>query len=110
MVRAAFERFFNDDPEIVVVGAVGTRDDFAASLAASQPHVVLLDPGLRRGLLPEMVKWLRRASWGARIVAMAVDHGEEMGALAAFAGADAFIDKEMSVDELRDAIKRVARR
>jgi DNA-binding NarL/FixJ family response regulator len=107
--REAVLRFFEGEADIVAVGGAGTREDFYPALVNARPDVVLVDPSARRHALSELVAELRRRCTGVGVIILSMDYDHDRGTVALAAGADAFVSKERTVEELRGAILRVAR-
>ena len=108
--RDAILRFFDGEDDIVAVGATGTRADFYPALVNARPDVVLVDPSARYHALDKLVAELRKRCAGVGIIILSMDYDHDRGTLALAAGADAFVSKERSVEELRATILCVAKR
>ena len=100
------QAWLQDHPDLEWAGAEHVRERVAASIAAAQPDVVLLDtmgtPG-DGGLLDEV----RSAAPHARVVVYSGYVGL-MGEDGLAAGADAYIDKADDEATLVEAIRAVA--
>jgi DNA-binding NarL/FixJ family response regulator len=107
--RQALLRYFESEAGLAPVGASDYRDDFYPALLAARPDIVLLDPGGQRDRLPCLLAELRRRSAGVGVIVLTLDFDRAWSAVALAAGADAFVDKERTVENLLAAIWREAR-
>ena len=108
VVREGLAALLSMQGQVVVVGQAGSGEDAVRLHAACQPDVTLMDlnlPGIdgiaatRRILL---------ASPGARVLILTTFEGDERIVKALEAGAQAYLIKTASADELRLAVRRAA--
>jgi two-component system, NarL family, response regulator NreC len=107
LLRSGIAALLQTQPDLCVVGAVGSAEEALAELSALTPDVVVTDltMGGIGGL--EGTRWL--AGDGVRIVVLTV-HSEEESLLAALeAGASGYVTKASGEEELFEAIRTVAR-
>ncbi|MBC9226192.1 response regulator [Aeromicrobium sp. 636] len=102
-VRAELERLGSGRVE--VVGEAEDVDTAVEAIAALRPDVVLLDVHLPGGGGTEI---LRRAGAGSTFLALSVSDAAEDVIGVIRAGARGYVTKNISADELLDAIDRVA--
>ena len=98
------------DPEIDVVATGASADDAAAIASARAPDVLILDlelGGPRGGL--EAIAPVKAASPRTRVVIFSAYAGEERVATAFERGADSYVLKGTSSDELVAVVRAVAR-
>ena len=107
--RQVLLRYFDNEPGLQPVGAAASQSDFYPALTAARPDVVLLDPGDHRDRLACLLAEMRRRCAGVAIIILTVDFDRGWSAAALAAGADAFVDKERTVEDLFETIGRVAR-
>jgi DNA-binding NarL/FixJ family response regulator len=97
-----------DDDVIEIVGGAGDTAAAIDGVADTQPDVVLLDlvaPGVVDGFTAR----LRAVAPGARVVVLSGMSRESRDSISAAGAAAGFVEKRATLDELRDAIVRVAR-
>jgi DNA-binding NarL/FixJ family response regulator len=108
MFRDAVRRFFDGETGVVAVGGSGTREDFYPALVNARPDVILVDPSARFHHLGDLVAELRKHCPGVGVIILSMAYDHDRWTLALAAGADAFVSKERSAEELKDTVIRVA--
>ena len=107
--RAGLAALLGLEPDIDVVGSVGTGEEAVESVRALRPDVVLMDlemPGMG-GL--EATRQVLALGTAARVLAL-TSHGEDESLLPALeAGAHGFVCKTRADEEVTSAIRMVAR-
>ena len=97
------------DPELAVVATGVSAADALALVAAERPDVLVLDLELQGRSALDVIAPLRAASPTTRIVIFSAYAGEERVAAAFERGAESYVLKGTSSDELVAAIRAVAR-
>ena len=90
-----------------VVGLAADFTSAVSTVASTRPDVVLLDAGIPR--TAELVRTMRSAHQDVRIVAFAVDDSERGIDACAEAGVTSFVTRDVTVDELANAVVATAR-
>jgi DNA-binding NarL/FixJ family response regulator len=103
----ALDRLLEEQPWLESVGSMEAELELIPELRAARPDVVLADLGRRKIGVADFVTALRLAAPEARIILLSLfpDVDEDQAALAA--GADAFVAKENTPEELLAIIRRV---
>jgi two-component system NarL family response regulator len=97
----------NSQSDMIVVGEAGTGRESLNLLATGCPDVVLMDLKLPDMTGIECTSKLRRISTDARIIILTTYDGNENIFRAFQAGAKAYLLKDMSGDEILNAIRTV---
>lgn len=107
MLREGLRALLDLEPDLEVVGDAGTFDDGLAAAIRLRPRVVLVDIGLpgRSGL--ELLRELRTACPGTRVVLLTAHSSEEYIRAGLDARADGYVSKDSSHAELVAAIHAV---
>jgi two-component system nitrate/nitrite response regulator NarL len=90
------------------VGEAGDGTTGLALAAALQPDVVVLDLGMPGIGIVETIGALREIAAGSAIIVHSIHDDAANRDLALEAGANAYIPKDIVLDELLDAIRRKA--
>lgn len=109
MFRAGLRKVFNDEPDIRVVDEAGDCGEGLAKIEKHVLDVLLLDINLpdRSGL--QMLDVVRARFPRLRTIMLSMYSEPQYAVRAMRSGACGFVAKDMEVDELVDAIRRVAR-
>ena len=109
LFRRGVRLVLDDEPDIVVVGETGDGLEAADCIAELVPDVVLIDtrlPGLS-GI--EVTRRVRAATPTVRVAMLTVSESDDDLFAAIRAGATGYLLKEVSIEELPDAVRAVAR-
>lgn len=108
-LRRVLATLLDGEPDLRCVGVAGTPDDVLPLARESQPHVVVLDLLLEGGSSLHLIRGLRTALPGVRIV-MYSGYGSDVTAREALRrGAAEFVVKSADVEPLLAAVRRVGR-
>jgi DNA-binding NarL/FixJ family response regulator len=91
---------------LAVVGAAGEERDALDVIAATGPHVILLDADAP---WVDTLSFVAQVGGGAHVVLLADHEDSELVVEALMAGADGALVKGMPTDELGDALRAVTR-
>jgi len=109
VVRQGLRRIIAEQPWLTVVGEATNGDDVLAQTARLKADVLLLDVSMPGAGFLEVLRQLRRDHPGLRVLVLSV-HPEEQYALRALrAGADGYLTKDHSPEQLVEAIRKVVR-
>jgi DNA-binding NarL/FixJ family response regulator len=108
-VRSSIRRLLSSDPEIHIVGEVGSFQQTIQSALDLKPQVVVMDLHMPDDLSvgPQEIKSLLN-TLGSRLIAMSFWNDQDTQALAQSLGAVILLDKMVLVTELIPAIKAAA--
>jgi DNA-binding NarL/FixJ family response regulator len=109
MFRKGIRRLLEDSGEVTVVGEAGSGDEALALLEATAADVLVLDISMPGPGVMEVLRRLRSARPGLRVVILSVYDEEQYAVRALRAGASAYLTKERSPEELVEAVRRVHR-
>lgn len=107
LLRAGLRVLLSQDPDLEVVGEADNGRDAISQAAALNPDLVLMDisiPGIN-GI--DALGEIKRRHPETRVLVMTIHKTEEYVQAALRAGADGYILKDASQDELRVAIRSV---
>ena len=109
MVREGIRRVLEERNGITVVGEAATASDLLAELRRVEAEVVILDIAMPGPGIVETLRQVKTASPRARSLVLTA-HPEADYAVRVFrAGAAGYLTKDRSLDQLVDAVRRVAR-
>jgi two-component system nitrate/nitrite response regulator NarL len=94
-------------PGLVVVGSAARESDALEGAHALSPDVVIVDARIRQSL--DLMRELRRSRPSTRILAFAVEEDDMAIMDCAEAGAAGYVTAEVSLNELVQAVRGVAR-
>ena len=108
MILQSLERLLRDDPRIVVVGTALDAERGIQVVRQKRPDVVIIDYTLPDMDAPDVIKTLRETCPEAKVITLS--GSERPGALFASmrAGSSAWVTKTRAIQELREAVRRVA--
>jgi DNA-binding NarL/FixJ family response regulator len=109
LFRRGLENVLSGEPDLEVVGEAGDGLEALEVCAALAPDVVLMDVRMPRASGIEAARKIREARPETRIVMLTVSDDEEDLFEAVRAGANGYLLKEVSIDEVADAVRVVAR-
>jgi two-component system, NarL family, invasion response regulator UvrY len=109
LVRSALVRCFSGDHEIEVVADVDSWEEAINQVRMAKPDILLLDANLTSMGSMEVTRRMLRANEATHVVVVAQKGEESLVGNLLDAGATAFLTKDSSVDEVRKALRTVAR-
>jgi len=107
IVRAGFRQLVAEDPQLRVVAEAGDTAELLAVLGAQEADVVLLDVGMPGIAFLDLVQRIRTMRPRARILVVSMHPEDQVAVRAIEAGADGYVMKTQSADELVGAIRKV---
>ncbi len=107
IVRAGFRQLVAEDPQLRVVAEAGDTAELLSVLAAHEADVVLLDISMPGIAFLELVQRIRTTRPRARILVVSMHPEDQVAVRAIEAGADGYVMKTQSADELVGAIRKV---
>ena len=107
IVRAGFRQLVAEDPQLRVVAEAGDTAELLAVLADHEADVVLLDIGMPGIAFLDLVQRIRATRPHARILVVSMHPEDQVAVRAIEAGADGYVMKTQSADELVGAIRKV---
>jgi len=107
IVRAGFRQLVAEDPQLRVVAEAGDSNELLTVLAAQDADVVLLDIGMPGIAFLDLVQRIRTTRPRARILVVSMHPEDQVAVRAIEAGADGYVMKTQSADELVGAIRKV---
>lgn len=107
VVRAAFRVLLERNSDIGLVAEAGTADEALSAIAVVQPDVAVVDLNLpdRSGI--ELSREIRACAPGTKVLLLTAVLNEESLLSAVMGGADGYLCKTTSVEQLFQAIKAV---
>jgi two-component system, NarL family, response regulator NreC len=109
LFRAGIAALLHTEPDLAVVGAVGSAEEALDLLATAEPDVVLMDISMSGLGGLEGTRRLVAEGTGARVVVLTVHPEEEWLVAALEAGASSYVTKESAEERLLEAIRAAAR-
>jgi two-component system, NarL family, response regulator NreC len=107
-MRRSLRLMLDGEDDIRVVAEAADIPAVTRHLAEHQPHVLVLDLGMRNGGTLDVIDRLRRQGLGPRIVVLTMDDGPALARRAIAAGATGFVLKDLSDRELPHAVREAA--
>jgi len=108
IVREGIIANLGDAPDVDIAGSAGTARDGIALAARERPDVVLLDLELPDGSGLDAIAAIKSASPQTRVVIFSAYAGEERVGAALAAGADSYVLKGTTSDELLETVRAAA--
>ncbi len=108
LVRQGIRGLLELTPDLRVVGEAGDGEEALARVAELNPDVVLMDVRMPRMNGLEALRALRRADPGRRVVLLTTFDEDSVVLEALRAGVQGFLLKDVTLEQLSDAIRRVA--
>lgn len=99
----------NQQPDMLVVGNVGSVLDAATRANAASPHIVILDFHLNDGTGVDAAAAISRAGCEARLIFLTRDEKDTVRLAAIEAGASGVLYKSRAASEVIDGVRTVAR-
>ena len=108
VVRMGLVSLVNTEPDLMVVGEADDGEQAIALYQQLQPDLVLMDVRMPGKSGPEATTQIRRLSDGARVLILSAFDGDEEIHSALAAGAQGYVLKSATGEELIPAIRAVA--
>ncbi|HEX8700093.1 MAG TPA: response regulator transcription factor [Myxococcaceae bacterium] len=108
LVRQGIRSLLELTPDLRVVGEAADGEEALARVAELNPDVVLMDVRMPRMNGLEALRALRRTDPGRRVVLLTTFDEDSVVLEALRAGVQGFLLKDVTLDQLSDAIRRVA--
>jgi DNA-binding NarL/FixJ family response regulator len=109
LFRRGLEMVLSGEPDIEIVGEAADGVEAVARVEELTPDVVLMDVRMPRASGIEAARLIRDSRPGTAVVMLTVSDDEEDLFEAVKAGATGYLLKEVSIDEVADAVRAVAR-
>jgi DNA-binding NarL/FixJ family response regulator len=109
IVREGLRRIASEGAEISVVGDASTAAELFRLLASAPVDVVLLDVSMPGSTLVETLKQLKEKHPSIKVLVLSVHPEDQWAVRALRAGAQGYLTKDHSPEQLVQAIRRVAR-
>jgi len=112
MLRAGFRSIIDEEPDMRVAGDVGASDDLGEAVKRSTPDVVITEclPLNRDGCESfQNIQAIRTTRPATRIVAIDCRAASDGFSIALKAGADGFLTREATPDDVVSAVRSVSR-
>ena len=109
LFRRGLELVLSEEPDINIVGEAADGVEAIQQVEALRPDVVLMDVRMPKASGIEAARTLRDRVPEARIIMLTVSDDEEDLFESVKAGAVGYLLKEVSIEEVADAIRAVAR-
>jgi len=107
LLRAGLRALLSQDPDIEVVGEADNGHDAIRDIPVLAPHLVLMDISMRGMNGIETIVDIKRRSPDARILVLTVHKADEYILASLRAGADGYMLKDATHDELRVAMRSI---
>jgi DNA-binding NarL/FixJ family response regulator len=107
LLRAGLKALLSQDPHIEIIGEAGNGRDAIALVGSLSPHLVLMDLTMPRTNGIEGIAEIKRRFPNVRILVLTLHKADEYIHESLRAGADGYILKDATHDELRVAIRSV---
>lgn len=108
LVRESVAKLISAQEGFVVAGQAGRTEDAIASIARIRPDLVVLDISVPGGGGLEIAHAVRATAPGTRIVFLTMHDDDATVSRALSAGADGYVLKSASIDEVVQAVRSVA--
>jgi two-component system, NarL family, response regulator LiaR len=108
LVRQGVTLFLGKEPDLEIVGAVGTSAEALHLVNEQAPDVVLMDVSLGEESGLELTRRLKLIRPSLRILVVTAHTDDNIVADMLRAGADGYVLKDMAIEELAQAIRAVA--
>lgn len=109
LFRRGLELVLSGESDIELVGEAADGVEAVEQTVALQPDVVLMDVRMPRQSGIEAVRAIRAARPDTRVIMLTVSDDEQDLFAAVRAGANGYLLKEVSIEEVADAVRVVAR-
>lgn len=108
LVRQGVALFLSKEPDLEVVGGVGTSAEALHLVNEQSPDVVLMDVSLGEESGLDLTRRLKLIRPSLRILVVTAHTDDNIVADTLRAGADGYVLKDMAIEELAQAIRAVA--
>ena len=109
ILREGLRAILNAQPDLAVVSEASDGGEAISRARELQPDVVLLDLSMPRMNGLEAIKGIKRVAAGARVIILSVHKDGEYVQGALSAGADGYLTKDSSGDELASGVRSAAK-
>lgn len=107
LLRAGLRALLSQDPNVEVVGEADNGHDAIRDIATLAPHLVLMDISMRGMNGIETIVDIKRRNPDTRILVLTIHKADEYIMASLRAGADGYMLKEATHDELRVAMRSI---
>jgi two-component system response regulator NreC len=108
MMRRSLRLLLESEDDLVVIAEAGDLETVVRHVREHRPHVLALDLGMPDGSSVEVIRRLREEVPGTEIVGLTMEDSPGFAQQALDAGAIGFVLKEMSDEDLPEAVRRAA--
>jgi two-component system response regulator NreC len=108
MMRRLLRLLLESEDDLVVIAEAGDLETAMRHVRERRPHVLALDLGMPDGSTVEAIRRLREEVPGTEIVGLTMEESPGFAQQALDAGAIGFVLKEMSDEDLPEAVRRAA--
>lgn len=108
LVRESVVKLIDSEPGLEVAGETARAEEVLALIARNNPDILLIDVGLGRHDGIELAATIRRAHPGKRIIFLTMHDQDSYLRRAMEVGADGFVLKSNSINDLLEAVRVVA--
>lgn len=107
LLRAGLRALLSQDPDIEVVGEADNGHDALRDIPVLAPHLVLMDISMRGINGIETIVDIKRRNPDARVLVLTIHKADEYILASLRAGADGYMLKDATHDELRVAMRSI---
>ena len=107
LMRAGLRALLSQDPDIEVVGEADNGHDAIREISSLTPHLVLMDISMRGMSGIETIVDIKRRNPDTRVLVLTIHKADEYILASLRAGADGYILKDATHEELRVAIRSI---
>jgi len=107
LIRHGIRNLISNNPALTVIGEVGDGEELLAFLETTQPDLLILDISMPKLTGIEAVSRVKKLYPGIKILMLTMHKNKQYFYHAMSAGADGYLMKEDSDEELLLAIKRI---
>lgn len=107
LLREGLKALLSQDPDLEVIGDADDAQTAVREIAALSPHLVLMDVSMRGMSGIEAVVDIKRRNPAVRVLVLTIHKADEYVLASLRAGADGYILKDATHDELRVAIRSI---
>ena len=107
LFRAGLIALFSSQPDFEVVGEAGTLKDAVALVKSKQPDLVLMDVGLPDGSGVDVIPDIMQGDRNTNIVLLTIHASQELAFAAIRHGAKGFLQKDIPMEALLTALRRL---